>query len=175
MIWPVIDPINASTKSSSKLTAATQLVKYILVVGDRKGPLIQRLSMRGIFIGSRIVSFPRIIPIRKKQSLSLSRSTHRPRFSLTKLCSRRTMSNIRARTKNKKCFVSSRSRVEGFDDERDGKVGGYFEGISKAWWKGGGVRRGIVKSWRSEGRLKRMAGGDGLMPRCRAIGYRLFH
>lgn len=73
MIWPVIDPINASTKSSSKLTAATQLVKYILVVGDRKGPLIQRLSMRGIFIGSRIVSFPRIIPIRKKQSLSLSK------------------------------------------------------------------------------------------------------
>lgn len=26
-----------------------------------------------------------------------------------------------------------------------------------------------------EGRLKRTAGGDGLMPRCRAIGYRLFH
>ena len=70
MIWPVIDPINASTKSSSKLTAATQPVNNIVAVGDRKGPLIQRLSMRGIFIGSRIVTVLPLVSVHRQVSLS---------------------------------------------------------------------------------------------------------
>lgn len=57
MIWPLIDPINASTKSSSKLTAATHTAAPANVytrrgalVGDRKKPLIQRLPMYSVFM-----------------------------------------------------------------------------------------------------------------------------
>lgn len=96
MIWPVIDPINASTKSSSKLTAATQLVNTYWWWATGRGHssndcrCVASLYIY-IYIGSRTRSRtqpPRILFIGKKKKKKRSFEIfNRHDYSFVRSCS----------------------------------------------------------------------------------------